>query len=514
MSSRRPLRTALLAASIALAATGALAAASLADTAPSATPLRVSVMGNLGTTDMTTANRDIALAQDARGMIGLGDYIYEEWTAPEWFDIMEPLLERGAWFAKGNHDDMATFGGYMPGNTPQWSILLNGVRVVALDTQEDMAPGSPQLSWLATELSHEPNDALKIVIMHMPWWLPREYTDADPATMDAMMDALGVDLVLAAHRHAYERVQRPGVEYVVVGTGGVGRAHPLEPTTGTYVTGCRCYGNLILDISPDAIIGQFVDTSNTTFDWFGISATGGPPAPPPLRISAYGNIGSSAYAVMNRDLALAEDAQGLLGLGDYVGERATADEWTTMMDPLLSRGAWFARGSNDRSSMLGPYLPGGETSWSVLLNGVRVIGINTQADIGNGSEQRDWLVTELEREGPEAIKVVVMHRAWWIEYGSFRGDGGDMDALMADHGVDLVLAAHLDSYMRSADGEVDYAVVGTGGEDLAGIAPLRNGALVAACSCHGQLVLDMNAEGIDARFVMVDGSVQDAWRVD
>lgn len=254
----------------------ALALAGLAFMAPPANPqstttsLTVAVVGDLGISATTEKNIDLAAARGAQGLIGLGDYNYDG-SIRGWNAVVEPLTSRGAWFALGNHDRLQDFQARMPGGQAQWSILLSGVRVVAINTQASVSPGTSQYTWLAAELSREPASGAKIMVMHKPWWLgagaehPASQFPGDPAAMDALVTSKGVDMVLTGHEHNYQRTQRNSVPYLIVGTGGVS-IYPVAGSASGTVATCACYGHVELTLSSGGLTARFIDIDGVQRD--------------------------------------------------------------------------------------------------------------------------------------------------------------------------------------------------------------------------------------------------------
>lgn len=231
-------------------------------------------------------------------------------------------------------------------------------------------------------------------------------------------------------------------------------------------------------------------------------------------VAVMGDLGISMDAERNVDRAVLGGAQGLIGLGDYSYDGSLRG-WHAMVNPLTSKGAWFALGNHEGAETFKQYMPGQSPQWSTTIAGVRVIAINTEQRIDSGTAQYNWFVGELSREPASGGKIVVMHKPWWLGAGAthpgseFPGSGSTMDALMKTHGVDLVYAGHEHNYQRTARNDIPYLIVGTGGRSVYPVAGSDPGT-VATCACIGHVLLTINAASLQSRFIALDGTPKDA----
>jgi acid phosphatase type 7 len=161
--------------------------------------------------------------------------IYRKETAPWQAEHLRvyPTLGnhdvRGGW-AAGVHNFDATFPqlqGYL-----YYSVQVGNVYLVTLDCTESYADGSPQRTWLGSQLEHLPKTVNFVFFLsHMPLYtdlqsqvmasLPtpaelslREYILSLAPKVDAKM------IVLNGHIHNYERFEGGKVTYLVSGGGG------------------------------------------------------------------------------------------------------------------------------------------------------------------------------------------------------------------------------------------------------------------------------------------------------
>lgn len=154
-----------------------------------------------------------------------------EWFSPlslEGFAQSTPIA-----VARGNHDgDGALAHAYvpLPGNGHWYAFTRAGVRFIVLDSEADARRVPEQTSWLEAELAGA--DArqapLRVVTFHKApftnrWDSPRSRYDGEKWVRDAWVPVFergGVDLVIAGHAHTYQRMDRNGVRYLVVGGAG------------------------------------------------------------------------------------------------------------------------------------------------------------------------------------------------------------------------------------------------------------------------------------------------------
>ena len=158
-------------------------------------------------------------------------------------DQITPLADTRPYLVSlGNHEAR---GGTEPydryldyGTDDYWySFDYAGVHFVALSTQHDTAPDSPQHRWLVADLErHAPASRFVVVWFHKPLvtYDPREsYHNLDLREhLQPVLEQHGVDVVFVGHVHAYERHNLGRLYHVVTGGGGVLLWH--IPATGEF----------------------------------------------------------------------------------------------------------------------------------------------------------------------------------------------------------------------------------------------------------------------------------------
>ena len=164
----------------------------------------------------------------------LGDNAYNVGSDDEWqravFDPYASLLRSTVlWPVLGNHDiltldgdpyldamtlpTMAEAGGVSSGTEEYYSFDYANVHFVALDSTHSASrqPGSAMLTWLASDLAATFEDWIIALWHHPPYSKGSHDSDTDGPLVEMrenvlpILEAGGVDLVLAGHSHSYER---------------------------------------------------------------------------------------------------------------------------------------------------------------------------------------------------------------------------------------------------------------------------------------------------------------------
>lgn len=277
----RMLRVALLAASI------HLPIAAHAGTAGPVAPEVVYALGDIADC-RSDAHREVAalIAADrarlppgtASHLLFLGDQVYPDGSAAQFSECFDPVWGRfkgDALAVPGNHDYRTDAGapfyayfGAPAAPTGYFSRPLGDWRVLALNSNIDIAEGSVQLRWLKEQLAGNPHRCV-LAIWHHPRFSSGAH-GSNPSVEALWRTARqgGVSLVLAGHDHHYERFVpldasgRPddsGTRSFVVGTGGAGLypVNPIRPTISAARIAQR-HGVLRLELAADRYRWRFL----------------------------------------------------------------------------------------------------------------------------------------------------------------------------------------------------------------------------------------------------------------
>ena len=182
-------------------------------------------------------------------VLPLGDLQYEDGLYADFRSSYHPTW--GRFFGKtrpvpGNHEYHSGAQGYFlyfgkrahpPGG--YYSFNLGRWHLIALNSSDGEGPSYAQLAWLRRDLRRN-RDRCELAY----WHHPRFSSGTNHGSNRAMgsfwetLQAGGVDVVLAAHEHNYERFMPMlpggrasigGIRQFVVGTGGKGGDYPFRP---------------------------------------------------------------------------------------------------------------------------------------------------------------------------------------------------------------------------------------------------------------------------------------------
>lgn len=169
-----------------------------------------------------------------------GDLQYRSNPIDTWSGLMyalEPMTRQAAFHpAIGNHeheggDEFAVMytrffqgAGDSGHDVEFYGQTFGGVRFLSLNSEGDDSlsnPEHPQVQWLLEELQAHRHDTV-VVYFHRPSFSLGKHGSNLPIQMltHPMFREFGVDLVLTAHNHAYERFEVEGLHYVTDGGGG------------------------------------------------------------------------------------------------------------------------------------------------------------------------------------------------------------------------------------------------------------------------------------------------------
>ena len=211
-----------------------LAAACLFAAAPASAAASTSVVWAVGDASANAGSQ--ATANRITGQINrflyLGD-VYENGTAAEFASNFDPVWGKFKAITSptpGNHEWANRATGYDPywgARAPQtggghyYSFTENGWEVLSLNTEESLAPGSPQYLWVQQKLAAGGN--CRIAFFHRPRYSPG--TSIQPL-FDLM--AHRVRFVINGHLHAMARgIPIDGITELISGAGG----HSLHATS-------------------------------------------------------------------------------------------------------------------------------------------------------------------------------------------------------------------------------------------------------------------------------------------
>jgi hypothetical protein len=271
--------------------------------------------GDWGCMPDTTNTVNNIVSHSTEITFGLGDFSYES-TADCWFDVTEPIDDQMK-ITIGNHDDTSSklLNQYMThfGLEKQYySFNYQNIHFLTISTELSLGSGSEQYNFVVNDLSNAASDLnIKwiVVYFHKPAYLSPSDVGITPYTTlrntyHPLFDQYGVDLVLQAHQHAYERSypleynnaapsnpiitdsstdsynDPEGQVYATVGTGG-DSLDDFSNKASYIVTQSLVFGFLNVDVSDDGsrMKATFYANDGSVKDQFTINKV--PPNQPP-----------------------------------------------------------------------------------------------------------------------------------------------------------------------------------------------------------------------------------------
>jgi acid phosphatase type 7 len=217
----------------------------------------------------------------------LGDNVYPDGTYREFVHCYDRTWGRHLHHTRpavGNHEHRTPgaagyyrYFGERAGTPGEgwYSYSLDGWHVIVLNSDLPMRPGSRQHDWLVADLAAHPARCT-LAYFHHPRFSSGKHGGKERviAVFPTLYEA-GVDVILSAHDHHYERFapQDPegrvdlerGVRQFVVGTGGA-PSYPLrERAPNSEILGNHVRGVLRLVFHPDAYEWEFVPVQGRRF---------------------------------------------------------------------------------------------------------------------------------------------------------------------------------------------------------------------------------------------------------
>jgi len=192
-------------------------------------------VGDWGCTSNTKKTVTNIIDKNPELVLGLGDYSYKP-TADCWLKIVDPIDDKMK-IAIGNHDYRGPEEIYQYMNrfglTEQYySFNYQNIHFIALSTEIPFNVTSAQYQFVKNDLSKaasNPNIEWIIMYFHKQMYTLPSDNHALPtlrSTYHPLFEQYGVDLVLQAHNHNYQRT------YPII-FNNTGPRHPIETSTNT-----------------------------------------------------------------------------------------------------------------------------------------------------------------------------------------------------------------------------------------------------------------------------------------
>jgi len=246
--------------------------------------------GDIGQCDSPGVAATAALLDRISGIVfTTGDNAYPHGTDANFRDCYEPQWGRHLSRTRpvpGNHDYDQGGGGYYnyfgenagPFGVGYYSYGAGTWRVIALNSEIPVGPGSGQLQWLRNELANAPRCTM--VYWHKPLFTSGPNgPNRDMREIWRTLYEFNADLIVNGHDHLYERFApqdpdgRPdpsrGIRQITVGTGGGQLYTPVMSAPNTEAIGIG-FGVLKLTLAESGYQWEFVPVPGNPFTDRGI----------------------------------------------------------------------------------------------------------------------------------------------------------------------------------------------------------------------------------------------------
>lgn len=209
-----------------------------------------------------------------------GDLVNDGSSSSDWTtfnSITSELVESAPFYpALGNHDlppQLFLDNFDLPNNERWYSVEVDGLHFIVLDSNTDLIAGSDQYEWLENELQ-QVADEFAAVVFHHPVLSTGHHgdeLDLGPILVP-LFEEYDVELVLNGHDHNYERSFKDGVYYLVVGGGGAPlyRQEGSSPYSQVFKS---AYHFCALTVSDGGVTIQAFDLDLKIIDQFSIEYT-------------------------------------------------------------------------------------------------------------------------------------------------------------------------------------------------------------------------------------------------
>ena len=214
----------------------------------------------------------------------LGDHVYPSGTTELFSSCYHNTWGRHVGRTQpvpGNHDwgelhgipYFDYFGAAAGPRTGYYSFNLGAWHILALNSNIPANTVSAQFGWVAQDLAANPSRCTLAMWHHARFSSGANGNSPEMQQIWWLLESKGVDLVLSAHEHMYERFARQdnegnprpnGMRLIVAGTGGAPLSGPQLIRPNSEVRGAA-WGVLKLTLRPENYSWQFVPVPGSTF---------------------------------------------------------------------------------------------------------------------------------------------------------------------------------------------------------------------------------------------------------
>ena len=247
--------------------------------------LRIAVIGDVDSNQGLTTQLEIANRYNVQALILTGDFEYSNGNK-----VLSDLQSHG--FTKentdivvGNHDSEQDVKAWLNEKEPfgqvNFAFATDKLALFNIDANTRFDCSSPQFGVLKSQIGLS-KALYKFIVIHQPFVTVKS-THPDNGQFncyDPMFRAAGIDEVLQAHNHNYQRFNINGLMYGVFGTGTHDTGSSMYPLNSNDWNGNNCLkcitgknGITILDLhfndkSPKHFVGWFIGMNREILDSF------------------------------------------------------------------------------------------------------------------------------------------------------------------------------------------------------------------------------------------------------
>jgi hypothetical protein len=159
--------------------------------------------------------------------------------------------------------------------TSKWHIVVINSECTRIGGGVGCAVGSPQYSWLASDLMANDSTTCTAVLSHRPRWSSNSFASPEIQPLVDLMGSHHVDLLLTGHAHSYERfapqdaagqATSDGIREIIVGTGGRDSQGFGTIVANSLVRKNHIFGVMKLTLHPTGYDWTFVPDPATPFN--------------------------------------------------------------------------------------------------------------------------------------------------------------------------------------------------------------------------------------------------------
>lgn len=247
-------------------------------------PQTLIAVGDIGQCGSPGVAQTAKLVEGMEGHLVLaGDLAYFTGSMRDFIECFDPAwgVHRRRWRpVPGNHEYETQFAagyfqyfGQVAGNG-YYSFRAGDWLVLMLDSNVAVGPGSEQYEFARSELQMNPRVCTMAVWHHPLFSSGPSGPQIVMREMWSLLHRAGVDVIVAAHDHLYERFGKQdadgrsdggGIRQFIVGTGGA-RLYDFQRMSANSQLRVKTHGVLRFTLNPGNYAWAFIDVSGTTAD--------------------------------------------------------------------------------------------------------------------------------------------------------------------------------------------------------------------------------------------------------